>query len=420
LKERKKEVPGFELKVIQGWVSPFLSDGGGKTKKELKAIADEYLAWNSPFWLRRFSFGFFRGHVHDKFLIADGRRMILGGMNISDLDAEGGLTAKGSHDVDVLIDGPAVKQATEIFLKLNLLGHYLDSPAHFPPFEREEIQALQSYFYENQEDHDFWTVDTDPNPKPPFRKINRVHIPIRSVLSNPRYFPEVESGDTSLRLIYDNPLIDRDPKTKKQYSKYFRTLKFVTSKAKRTLWVTTPYMTIDREIMAYFVESAKTLDVRIVTNSLDSTDMTGPFYLAQLSHYPELIKAGVKVYEWQGHAQLKRLQKDCEIGSWPGDLLHSKLVIVDGAVSFVGSNNINNRSKNLNNEVMALVNDSAFSRRLEPYFTRLLNGETQSVKCREGTRALPLAEEMTLERSMALWKTLGVKKPIWKYPHGGY
>ncbi|HEX4926068.1 MAG TPA: hypothetical protein VFV50_18385, partial [Bdellovibrionales bacterium] len=125
LGSRKRALRDLELKVIQGWTSPWLSKGGRKVKGEIKDIADQYLLWNSPLWQRRFSFNLFRGHVHDKFLIVDGSKMVLGGMNISNEDASGGAAMNGTHDTDLVIQGPAVHQATEIFLKVNQLGHHL-------------------------------------------------------------------------------------------------------------------------------------------------------------------------------------------------------------------------------------------------------------------------------------------------------
>lgn len=420
LESKRNSVDGFELKVIQGWISPFLSGGGRTTKSVLKNISDQYLGWNSPLWLRRFSFNIFRGHVHDKFLIVDGQKMILGGMNISDHDLGGGINANGTHDVDLLIEGPAVQKATEMFLKINQLGHYLSSSAPFPPFKEQEIEAFQKFFYDNIEDHDFTTVTKSSNPKPPFVDINRVHIPIRSLLASRKYFPDVTEGKTSVRLIYDNPLIDRDVDTKKHYSKLFRTVEFISKKAKSSIWLSLPYLTIDREAMQLLVESAKRLDVRIVTNSVASTDMPLKLYRAQASHYEELVNAGIKLYEWRGHKELKRSARDCVVTNWPGDLLHSKVILFDGVVSLVGSHNLNNRSKNLNNEVMALINDSEFSRLLSPFFADKWAKKSNLIECRGIRRSIGMVDQLDPVAIKALYNKYDITKPIWNYPFGGF
>ncbi|HEX4925412.1 MAG TPA: phospholipase D-like domain-containing protein, partial [Bdellovibrionales bacterium] len=279
---------------------------------------------------------------------------------------------------------------------------------------------FHDFFYKNVEDHDFTTVTDEPNPKPPFTKTHRVHIPIRKLLANPKYFPSVERGDVSVRLIYDNPLIDRDPRTKKHYSKFFRTLSYLSKKARQTLWISTPYLTFDRELMALFQEAAKRVDVRILTNSLETTDRGTGYYKSQISHYPAMLKAGIRVFEWKGHTDLYKVNHECPISYWPGQMLHSKLVVVDGAVSMVGSNNINRRSKLLNNEVMVLMNDEAMSARVSKIFETAFAGEVQQLQCRDGSRrSLPVVEEMTKEKVDQLSRKLGVKEPDWNYSFGG-
>lgn len=420
LAARKQADRAFELKVIQGWTSPWLSKGGRKVKGELKDVADQYLLWNSPLWQRRFSFNLFRGHVHDKFLIVDGNKMVLGGMNISNEDAGGGSSMNGTHDTDLVIEGPVVHQATEIFLKVNQLGHHLNSSKSFPPFKDLEIKAFQNFFYDNVEDHDFTTVTDEPNPKPPFTKTHRVHIPIKKLLASPKYFPQVDSGDVSVRLIYDNPLIDRDPRTKKHYSKFFRTLSFLARKARHTIWISTPYLTFDRELMALFQEAAKRVEVRILTNSIETTDRGTNYYKSQVSHYPAMLKAGIRVFEWKGHGGLYKVNHECPVTYWPGQMLHSKLVLIDNAVSMVGSNNINRRSKLLNNEVMVLLNDEPMSRRVGQIFETAFAGEIQRLSCRDGSsRGVTVVEEMTKEKVDALTRRLGVKEPEWDYAFGG-
>jgi phosphatidylserine/phosphatidylglycerophosphate/cardiolipin synthase-like enzyme len=419
-KERKSVNRSLDIRVIQGWTSPLLSNGGGKVKGELKDLTQgHYLLWNSPFWQRRFSFDLLRGHLHDKLFVVDGKKMIIGGMNITDEDAGGGHKAKGTADFDLLIEGPAVHEGTKLFLKLEALGTYLRSSESFPPFEREEIRAFNDFFYEEKEDHDFRTVTRDPNPKPPFTDLHRVHIPIKEMLRDAKFFPQVQDGPTSVRIIYDNPLIDRDPKTKKQISKFHRTLNFAASKARSTMWVSSPYLTFDREQMDFFTTMAKKVDLRIVTNSMQSTDRNKDYYKAQISHYPAMMTAGIRLYEWLGQDKLVALSKRCQVGFLPGSMLHAKVVLLDGSAMFLGSNNVNRRSKVLNNEIMVFINNEDFSRQMIPFFENVFAGETQTAICPEGPVSVKVVEEMTEPKVRALMKALKVTKQVWKYPFGG-
>lgn len=64
---------------------------------------------------------------------------------------------------------------------------------------------------------------------------------------------------------------------------------------------------------------------------------------ASKRHWPELLKAGAKIYEYQP------------------TMLHVKLMIVDGAFVSVGSGNFDNRSINLNDEANLNVLDRSFA-----------------------------------------------------------
>jgi phosphatidylserine/phosphatidylglycerophosphate/cardiolipin synthase-like enzyme len=136
--------PDFKYHVIQDWLSPFSSPGGFEITRE---FGDSIILWNSPLWQRNFSYHLFTGHVHDKFFIADGKKMIIGSTNINDEHLQGGETEKGWHDTDILVEGPAVEAGMKIYIKLWRLAHYLQSDSSFPPWTNDEIKALQSYFY---------------------------------------------------------------------------------------------------------------------------------------------------------------------------------------------------------------------------------------------------------------------------------
>ncbi|MEG2001384.1 MAG: phospholipase D-like domain-containing protein, partial [Evtepia sp.] len=96
------------------------------------------------------------------------------------------------------------------------------------------------------------------------------------------------------------------------------------SKAKQYLYVTTPYLIIDETITSALCITAKAgVDVRIMTPHIP--DKPSVFAVTQ-SHYEALLKAGVKIYEFE-----------------PG-FIHSKTVVVDDLYASVGSCNLDYRS----------------------------------------------------------------------------
>ena len=79
------------------------------------------------------------------------------------------------------------------------------------------------------------------------------------------------------------------------------------------------------------------------------TDVKTTWYAGRY-RYEELLRAGVKLYEYQP------------------TMLHSKTLVVDGMWSSVGSMNFDNRSMAFNNESNLVVLDTAFGARMDATF----------------------------------------------------
>lgn len=95
-------------------------------------------------------------------------------------------------------------------------------------------------------------------------------------------------------------------------------------KAKRYLYITTPYLVIDETIASALYLSARSgVDVRIMTPHIPDKKMV--FSVTQ-SHYESLLRAGVRIYEFL-----------------PG-FIHSKTVVADDLYASVGSCNLDYRS----------------------------------------------------------------------------
>lgn len=96
------------------------------------------------------------------------------------------------------------------------------------------------------------------------------------------------------------------------------------TKAKRYLYLTTPYLSVDETILSALCTAARSgVDVRIMTPHIP--DKKAVFTVTQ-SNYPALVEAGVRVFEFT-----------------PG-FLHSKTVVADDLYASVGSCNLDYRS----------------------------------------------------------------------------
>lgn len=111
--------------------------------------------------------------------------------------------------------------------------------------------------------------------------------------------------------------------------------------ARRELVITTPYYVPDEPIQAALCASARRgVDTRIVFPARNDSWIVAA---ASHSYYPQLLDAGVKIYEYVG------------------GLLHTKSVTVDGEVTLIGSANIDRRSFELNFENNILFFDKALT-----------------------------------------------------------
>lgn len=375
IREKKRTSPDVDVRLLLDWSSPGSTGDlfGTKMFASLREVTGgNALLWNEPQWQRRFSADLLRNRMHEKLLVVDGDKLLMGGMNVADDYLQGGVTRKGWHDTDLLIEGPAAAEAQKVFLKLWELSKYLDSPAPFPAFEKEETRVLQKLFYED--DGRFQVRPPAQGGKKP--ALVDTEIPFRKYLGDPFYFPELAprpEWTTPLRFIYDNTLVDRNPRTGRQVSKIMDTLIWLIRMSRSSVLLFVPYLTPHEDFLGELEKAAKAgKTVVIVTNSERSHDIGTIPWKAGTTHYGKLLDAGVHLFEWQGHADLLAIEEEhgCTIpdGQWPGRTIHSKVALIDGKVALVGSHNFNVRSESFNNEAAALVDDRAVGRELVRVF----------------------------------------------------
>lgn len=129
--------------------------------------------------------------------------------------------------------------------------------------------------------------------------------------------------------------------------------------ASRRLWMTQAYFAPDPALRRALIAAAvRGVDVRVIVPSF--TDSALIFY-ASRKDYDELLKGGVRIYE-QRYA-----------------MLHAKTMVIDTALSMVGSANFDIRSFLHNNEVNAVIVGSEFAERMEALFDRDLH-DTRELK----------------------------------------
>ncbi len=133
-----------------------------------------------------------------------------------------------------------------------------------------------------------------------------------------RYYPTVwdENAKGYVQPFADNPLDDEAVGE----TVYLNLI----NKAKRYVYITTPYLILSREMLTALTSAAKCgVDVRIITPHVPDKWYV---HAVSRSHYQTLIEAGVKIYEYT-----------------PG-FIHAKTFVVDDNYAVVGTINLDYRS----------------------------------------------------------------------------
>ena len=140
------------------------------------------------------------------------------------------------------------------------------------------------------------------------------------------------------------------------------------NKAKHYVYITTPYLIIDNEMVTALTLAAKSgIDVRIITPGIPDKKLV---YLVTQSYYYQLIEAGVRIFQYT-----------------PG-FIHAKTVVVDDKVATVGTINFDYRSLYLHFECgVWMFNCSSIYEIKEDYMDTLAKcDEVTKEKIRETSR----------------------------------
>jgi cardiolipin synthase len=174
----------------------------------------------------------------------------------------------------------------------------------------------------------------------------------RPLEAEARFFPKPERpGDGSVQIVSGGP-DRRQSRVKEAY------LKLIGS-AKRSIYIQSPYFVPDESVQdALRVAALSGVDVRIMMPRLPDHPLV---HWASIDYVGELLPSGVRAFLYQD------------------GFLHSKAIVVDGAVASIGSANWDIRSFSLNFETNAMMYCRSVAVKQEEAFLRDL------MDCREWT-----------------------------------
>ncbi|WP_250901573.1 MULTISPECIES: phospholipase D-like domain-containing protein [unclassified Dyella] len=161
--------------------------------------------------------------------------------------------------------------------------------------------------------------------------------------------PVQPAGEVALRVIATQP----------STAGMYRMDQLIAAMARKTLWLTDAYFVgVAPYVQALASAARDGVDVRLlVPGSSDIPVVAG----MSRSGYRPLLKAGIRVFEWNG------------------SMLHAKTAVADGQWARVGSSNLNIASWLSNREIDVAVEDAAFAQQLAAQYEQDLANATEIV-----------------------------------------
>lgn len=322
------------------------------------------------------------GRLHDKYIIADNKLLLLGGRNIGDKYFEPeGFSERASLDRDVLVYNTAyqhdITQDSVIYrvqdyfkeiwsLETNTVAHEqlserkqarADAEATRLLTAHKQLQTRSPHLFVEHVDYTKFTVPT--------QKISFIHNPIHRGKKDPLLWQQI-------RLLLQH--------------------------AKEKVTIQSPYVVLNSAMLASLQDMSR--DVKqfdLLTNSMATTP--NPIaYSGYIGDRKKLLDLGAAIYEYKG---------------WHS--IHGKSYLIDHDMSIVGSYNLDPRSTYINTEVMLVIHGSEFHEVLSEQISAY-KADSVHVNPSVETEAI---EQLT-ELNAPLWKrvlihTLSLFSPLFKF-----
>lgn len=322
--------------------------------------------------------------MHSKVMVFDDAVLITGGRNIENAYFDHALELN-YRDRDVLVIGPAAAEAAKTFAQF---WNYRQAVASRDLVDVAAVIARGGFRrYDHREDYDFG---------PYFGELSRQADDVHTITD--RFVQPLQPVAKAV-FLSDEPGKSRG---------YFGRTARITRELKRTLERTrsslvlqTPYLVLSgpaRDLLRELERRQPGLRIRISTNSFASTDNLVAYsanYRLR-NRYVEDLHLAIYEFKPRPAALLDLFPHYPAIAARAAALqaprppflcVHAKSFVIDDAIAFVGSFNLDPRSQNLNTEVGLLIEDPAVARQLRAEIEADMRPENSWVIAR---RALPL------------------------------
>jgi putative cardiolipin synthase len=277
--------------------------------------------------------------MHNKLLVADNSMALMGGRNIGDqyfqIDPESQFA-----DDDVFVGGPVVPRLSKTF------DEYWNSAMSVPA---EALHAAHPHVNKQ---------------KPLTDKVDNAGFDYRSKLDSGEPLAGILAGRLLLTWAYAQVVCDSPEKAESAHdpgvgSLMYRPVAQAIAEAQTELLMVSPYVVPSKDELHLLKDRiAHQVRVRILTNSLETAPELSA-HSGYMHYRTELLKNGAELYEVRSRLGNSRGSgQSTNISRYGNYALHAKLYVLDRRRVFIGSMNLDQRSRHLNTEI-GLIIDSA-------------------------------------------------------------
>lgn len=301
------------------------------------------------------NFNEFNQRMHNKTFTVDGKVVITGGRNIADeyFDYDHRYNFK---DRDVLLIGEVVKQVEQSFIKF-----WNHETATLVP----EVISEEDYKIDTATLYPFlhkYACNPDNFRLEVREQMKNVPLAFRGILNNEMFWLN------DVQFVSDIPGKNDGKNGLVGGGVTADTLLSLLQKATSEVIIQSPYLITTNKSRAMFKALVdKGVKVKILTNSLASIDNLEAFSGYQRDR-EKLLETGVEVYEFKPDAAIQLEVMDQEIKRDNGQIpifgIHAKTVVIDSAISVVGTFNLDPRSINLNTECITIMRSDTLAKKL--------------------------------------------------------
>lgn len=311
--------------------------------KALNAHPNIEIRHYNPFYLEQAHFlellldlGHVDRRMHNKQLTVDGRYSIVGGRNVGD-EYFGGNQDLAFTDLDVLVAGPAVAELERIFADYWTAPYSKQRGRSLDPDKVRDLRLKLADWAEDE------------------------RSPLLADLYRSAYMQAREEGQLLTQACPTSVLADSPGKvaSPRPDSEIARQLSRHLQEARGDVLLVASYF-VPGENGADILEAVagRQVNVEVLTNSLASTDVAA-VHAGYKRYRSDLLKAGVGLWEMKPQ-RLPRHWPHFSLGSSRASL-HTKAYFFDRRYLFVGSFNLDPRSRSLNTEMGLLFDCPALA-----------------------------------------------------------